>query len=181
MALPDQKQLWDAYGHAMGASVGLELLMRIALINVATQELIKEKRFDQASREKILAEIQGLTFGRTVRKFKGAFPKFADDPAFCESIGNAVSSRNHLAHYFLEGILLGLRPSEGVELAALECMERTEHFRSLDNYVREHCPVDFDEFFKLGEGRADEFVREHPLREKLQAIKVGKVGANATT
>src|SRR6266496_2122012 len=103
--LPDQKQLWDAYGHAMGAATGLELLMRIALINSAAQRLIKEDRFEE-DRAKALAGIQRMTFGQTVQEFKKAFPSFVGDKAFCESIDNAVSSRNHLAHNFLEGILL---------------------------------------------------------------------------
>ena len=38
---------------------------------------------------------------------------------------------------------------------------------------RERCGVDFDAFFALGEGKADEFVEGHPLRAKLQAIKAG--------
>lgn len=171
--LPDQKRLWDAYGHAMAASIGLELLMRIALINAATQELIKERRIDQESRDCALAKIQGMTFGRTVKMFKRAFPAFAENAAFCESIGNAISSRNYLAHNFLEGILHGLRSDEGIELAALECAERTEHFRSLENHVREHCPVDYDAFFRMGEGKAEQYVQNHPLRYKLHAIKRG--------
>jgi hypothetical protein len=92
--LPDQKQLWDAYGHAMGAAGGLELLMRIALINDAAQRLAQEGLVDQNSRTKALEEIQGMTFGRTVRRFKQVFPNLAEDAQFCESIDNAVSSRS---------------------------------------------------------------------------------------
>jgi hypothetical protein len=177
--LPDQKQLWNSYGHAMGAAVGLELLMRIALINTAAQKLIKEERRDEESRNRAIAEVQGMTLGQTVRSFKESFPDFANDAQFCESIDNAVSSRNHLAHHFLEGNLLGLRSVEGVELATLGCLEVAEHFKSLENYVRSRCPVDYDEFFRLGEGKADEFVENHPLRDKLSAIKEGRLKPDA--
>jgi hypothetical protein len=173
--LPDQKQLWDAYGHAMGAATGVELLMRIALINVAADKLAKDGHLDQEHRSEALTKIQKMTFGQTVQAFKAAFSNFAEDKEFCESIGNAVSSRNHLAHHFLEGILLALRSTEGIELVVLSCVEYTDHFQSLDNYIRKNCPVDYDAFFKLGEGREDEFVQNHPLREKLIAIKEGKL------
>src|SRR5258705_10432509 len=69
--LPDQRRLWDAYGHAMGAAIGLELLMRIALINAAAKKIIEEKSFDQERRDKALTKIQGMTFGRTVQASKG--------------------------------------------------------------------------------------------------------------
>jgi hypothetical protein len=173
---PDQRQLWNAYGHAMGAAIGLELTMRIALINDAARNMA-EAVPEQADRDEALANILALTFGRTVKKFKVAFPQFADDEQFCESIENAVSSRNHLAHHYLGGILLGLRSEEGVELATLHCIEARDHFRSLEDYLRAHCPVDYDAFFQIGEGRADEFVEGHPLRERLQAIKDGKAAA----
>jgi hypothetical protein len=173
--LPDQKQLWDAYGHAMGAAVGLELLMRIALVNHAAHQLMRDNRFDEENRERVLADIQGMTFGRTVGAFKKGFPDFAENADFCESIENAVSSRNYLAHGFLDGILHGLRSEEGIQLIVLDCVDRLEHFQSVDSYIRDRCPIDFDEFFKLGEGKADQYVENHPLREKLRAIKSGRL------
>lgn len=171
--LPDQKRLWDAYGHAMGAIGGVELLLRIALINQAVAKMTAENYFTDARKKAELEKILGRTLGSTVVEFKKQFPEFGNDPEFCESIDNAVSARNSLAHHFVEGNLLAFRSEEGIQLATLGCIEHTDHFQSLDRYIRARCPVDYDAFFKLGEGKEDEFVQNHPLREKLQAIKDG--------
>lgn len=171
--LPDQKPLWDAYGHAMGAIGGVELLLRIALINSAVTKMVSEDDCTDERKRTELKKIQGRTLGDTVGVFKTEFADFGNDPKFCESIDNAVHCRNKLAHHFVECNLLAFRSQEGIELATLGCIEHTEHFQSLDRYIRDHCPVDYDAFFKLGEGQEDEFVQNHPLRDKLQAIKSG--------
>ena len=173
--LPDQKQLWDAYGHAMGAIGGVELLLRIALINKAVSEMIREDDFTEDRKASELAKIQVRTLGATIAAFKDAFPAFADDQKFCESMNNALYCRNQLAHHFVENNLLAFRSEEGIELATLGCYEHVSHFQSLDRYLREHCAVDFDAFFALGEGKADEFVESHPLRAKLRDIEAGKL------
>lgn len=174
MGLPDQKRLWDAFGHAMGAIGGVELLLRIALINKAVATMTAEGDFTEERKKAELAQIQGRTLGATVAVFKAKFPEFGEDAAFCESIDNAVFCRNQLAHHFVENNLLAFRSEEGIELATLGCIEHMDHFQSLDQYIRHNCPVDYDAFFKLGEGNADQFVDNHPLREKLQEIKDGK-------
>lgn len=173
--LPDQKQLWDAYGHAMGAIGGVELLLRIALINKVVGAMIGQDDFTDERKASELATIKGRTLGPTVAAFNAAFPEIANDPQFCESIDNAIYCRNQLAHHFLESNLLAFRSEEGIELATLGCYEHVRHFESLDRYLREHCAVDFDAFFAMGEGKADEFVENHPLRAKLQDIKAGKL------
>lgn len=172
---PDQKQLWDAYGHAMGAIGGVELLLRIALINKAVAIMISESDFTDTLRHEVLEKIQRKTLGSIVAAFKTQFPEFGSDPAFCESIDNAVYCRNQLAHHFVEAHLLAFRSEEGIQLATLGCIEHTKHFQSLDQHIRSKCPVDYDAFFKLGEGKEDEFVQNHPLREKLRAIKEGRL------
>ncbi len=173
--LPDQKQLWDAYGHAMGAIGGVELLLRIALINKAVAELSAENDFTDESKSAALTKIQGRTLGPTVAVFKAKFPELGGDPAFCESIENAVNFRNQLAHHFIENHLLAFRSQDGIELATLECIEHTSHFQSLDQYIRDKCPVDYNEFFALGEGKEDQYVQGHPLREKLKTSKAGRL------
>jgi hypothetical protein len=170
--LPNQKPLWDAYGHAMGAIGGVELLLRIALINVAVTRMVAEGDFTEERKKKELSKIQGRTLGSTVAAFKKQFPEFGRDAEFCESIDNAVYCRNQLAHHFVENNLLAFRSEEGIELATLTCVEHVRHFQSLDEYVRQHCPVDYGAFFALGDGKEDEFVAQHPLRELLQSDKV---------
>lgn len=171
--LPDQRALWDAYGHAMGAIGGVELILRIALINKAVAKMMAEEDFTEERKRAELLQIQGRTLGPTVAVFKASFPEFGNDAAFCESIDNAVYCRNQLAHHFVENHLLAFRSEKGVQLATLECLEHTEHFRSLDNYIRDRCSVDYDAFFALGEGKADDYVQNHPLSQKLQAIIEG--------
>lgn len=172
---PDQKPLWDAYGHALGAIGGVELLLRLALMNSAVARMVADGNLSEERKKKELERIQRRTLGCTVAVFKGEFPEFGDDERFCESIENAVYCRNQLAHHFVENHLLAFRSHEGVELTILECMEHVDHFRGLEAYLRDRCPVDYDAFFKLGEGREDDFVENHPLREKLRAIKEGRL------
>jgi hypothetical protein len=172
---PDQRRLWDAYGHAMGAIAGVELLLRIALINRAVSKMVADGDLTEGRKSAELAKIQQRTLGATVGVFKTEFPNFGDDAAFCDSIDNAVRFRNSLAHHFVENHLLAFRSDEGIDLATLECIEHTEHFQSLDDYIRRNCAIDFDAFFQLGEGKADEYTRNHPLRTKLQAIKEGSL------
>lgn len=159
----------------MGAIGGVELLLRIALINKAVARMVAEKDFTEKRKQAELAQIQGRTLGMTVATFKAEFPELANDAAFCESIDNAVSCRNQLAHHFVENHLLAFRSDEGIELATLECIEHMEHFRSLEDHIRHNCPVDYDVFFRLGEGKEDEYTQGHPLREKLNAIKDGSL------
>lgn len=159
----------------MGAIAGVELLLRVALMNTAVARMATDDDLSEERKRKELERIQRRTLGCTVAVFKGEFPEFGNDERFCESIENAVYCRNQLAHHFVENHLLAFRSREGVELAILECMEHVDHFRSLEAYLRERCPVDYDAFFKLGEGKEDEFVENHPLREKLKAIKEGRI------
>jgi hypothetical protein len=173
--LPDQKQLWDAYGHAMGAIGGVELLMRIALINKAVERMVAEDDFTEERKAAELKTIQGRTLGATVSVFKAEFPDFENDDRFCESIDNAVYCRNQLAHHFIENNLFAFRSEEGIELTTFGCEEHTRHFKSLEAYIRQKCPVDYDAFFRIGDAKEDEFVQGHPLREKLQAIQEGAV------
>ena len=171
--LPDQRGLWDAYGHAMGAIGGVELLLRLALMNKSVAKMLAENDYTDHRKEAELKKILQRTLGATVAAFKADYPDFGKDAAFCESIENAVYIRNQLAHHFIENHLLAFRSLEGLELATLECIEHKEHFQSLEDYVRRNCHVDYDAFFALGEGREDEFIRDHPLRDKLRSIKDG--------
>lgn len=157
----------------MGAIGGVELLLRVALINKAVAKMFAEDDFTEERKATELAKIQARTLGKTVAAFKAEFAEFGENADFCESIDNAVYCRNSLAHHFVESHLLAFRSEEGIELATLGCIEHTNHFRSLEEYIRQHCPVDYDAFFQLGEGKEDEFTQNHPLREKLQAIKSG--------
>jgi hypothetical protein len=154
----------------MGAIGGVELLLRIALINRAARKSIAEDKFTEENKAAVLAQIQGRTLGPTVAAFKAEFPELGNDQAFCESIDNAVQFRNSLAHHFVENHLLAFRSDEGIKLATLECIEHMSHFQNLDQYIRDKCPVDYDQFFALGEGKEDQYVQNHPLKEKLHSI-----------
>jgi hypothetical protein len=171
--LPDQKQLWDAYGHAMGAVGGVEILLRSALINKAVEKMTADGDLTEKRKAAELAKIQSRTLGNTVSVFKAEFPDFGNDERFCESIDNAVYCRNQLAHHFIENNFFAFRSEEGVELTKLGCEEHTRHFKSLEAYIRRNCPVDYDAFFEMGAGKEVEFVANHPLRGKLQAIRAG--------
>ena len=168
---PDQKQFWDAYGHALGAATGLELTMRIALVHAAAKQ---GQRAPEATTA-VINRIRGMTLGGTAKSFMRKYPEFADDEAFVSGLNDAVIFRNHLAHNFLEGRLDAFRSDNGIKLVALECMLATEHFSELERVVRARCPADFEAFFRQGERRGDAFVNNHPLSKHLAQIKAGEV------
>ena len=168
---PDQKQFWDAFGHAMGAATGLELTMRIALVHAAA----KQRQQAPEAITAVINRIRGMTLGGTAKSFIKTYPEFADDEAFVSGLNDAIDFRNHLAHNFLEGRMDAFRSDDGINLVALECMLATEHFGELERVVRARCPADFEAFFQQGEGRAEEFVNGHPLRKHLAKIKAGEV------
>lgn len=169
--LPNQKQMWDAYGHALGAAAGLELVMRVALLDAA-----RKAHPDSAeARQAALATIFRMTMGQTAQRFMVVYPNFADHDVFPEAVANATSFRNYLAHHFLEGKLAGLRTADGVELIALECIEFTDHFRQVEAFVWERCGADFEGFFAQGADEADKWVEDHPLGAKLADIKAGRL------
>src|SRR5215212_2626347 len=95
--LPNQKQMWDAYGHALGAAAGLELVMRIALLDAAR----KANPDSAEARQEALASILRMTMGQTAKRFMAVYPEFAEHDVFPEAIENATSFRNYLAHHFL--------------------------------------------------------------------------------
>lgn len=168
--LPNQKQMWDAYGHALGAAAGLELVMRIALLDAARQANPDSAEARQAA----LVSILRMTLGQTVKRFMVTYPEFAKHEVFPEAIANATAFRNHLAHHFLEGKLAGLRTEAGIHLIVLECIEYTDHFRQVEAFIRERCTADLDGFFDQGAAEADKWVENHPLGPKLADIKAGR-------
>lgn len=167
--LPSQMQMWDAYGHALGAAAGLELVMRVALLDAAR----KANSNSAEARQAALASILRMTLGQTAQRFMVIYPEFAEHEVFPEAIENVTNFRNYLAHHFLEGKLAGLRTEAGVQLIALECMEYTDHFRQVEEFIRERCKADFDGFFNQGADEADNWVENHPLGPKLADIKAG--------
>lgn len=169
--LPNQKQIWDAYGHAMGAAIGLESVMRIALLDAAR----KADPDSVEARQKALASVLRMTFGQTAQRFMTVYSEFGKHEVFPEAVENATSFRNYLAHHFLEGKLAGLRTEQGVQLIALECMEYTDHFRQIEGFIRERCQADFEGFLSQGAEEADEWVKGHPLGPKLADIKAGRL------
>jgi hypothetical protein len=167
---PDQKLLWDNYGHAMGAAHGLELAMRIAIWDYFIRKYLDDRNTCNAE----VAKLAKMTIGGTYKAFLNAYPNFADDAAFTREMGHAIDFRNHLAHHFLEGRLDGLRSERGIRLIILECKIGTEQFRSLQNYVRSHCAADFQGFLDSGKERSAEWDAKHPLAETLDRIERGE-------
>lgn len=107
---PDQKQLWDAYGHAMGAIGGVELLLRISLINAAVTKMIVEGDFTDDRKKAELAKIQGRTLGQTVATFKKEFPQLettqlsatpSKTQCIAEISWRIISSRTTCLHFDL--------------------------------------------------------------------------------
>ncbi|WP_155263069.1 hypothetical protein [Sphingomonas segetis] len=169
--IPNQKSLWDAYGHAMGAAAGLELAMRTALWD-ATRVRYAD---DEPMRERVAARISKLTFGGTASKFKAVFTGFGADPQFVAALKVATDLRNHFAHHFLEDRSDGLRSEEGIELLTYECNLAMEHFSDVEFFIRKFCPADFQRFFNAGQTKSRDWVDHHPLRKPFLAIRSGEI------
>ena len=99
---PPQERVWNVYGHAMGAAIGLELVLRIANLTARFYQVegSRTSRGNKAARLAKLRKNAGEgTFGEVAKQFCVLFPEVvASDPAFNEAIDNAVDFRNHLAH-----------------------------------------------------------------------------------
>jgi len=168
---PDQKHLWDAYGHALGTAAGWELAMRIALIHNAATRVTE----DEASKQSAVTKILKMTLGQTAANFLATYPGLANDEAFVFSIETGVSMRNRLVHHFPEGAIDAFRSETGIKLLALECMLATEHIRELERVVWANCGAIIEPFFHEPEGAAQRYVENHPLRKHLKQIEAGAV------
>jgi len=167
----DQKQLWDAYGHALGAASGWELAMRIALIHEAATKGAGDEEAKRAAVQKILK----MTLGTTASSFLEAFPKLAADGVFVFGVEAGVRMRNRLAHHFIEGAIDAFRTETGIKLVTLECILATEHILELERVVWANCGPIIEPFFHQSEESAQRYIDNHPLREHLKQIEAGEV------
>lgn len=145
---PKQERVWNAYGQAVGAALGVELLMRIANLTTRTL-LLKARRCSpqnyQAQLAKLNANALAGTFGQVVVQFRELFPDLVT-PLFLEASDNAVSFRNTLTHHFLIHHLPHLMTEEGLDIMAAECTLYLDHFQRLEQYVRDESGIDFSVF-----------------------------------
>ena len=106
-AAPEQERVWNAYGHAMGAAIGLELVFRIANLTArfhAIEASLVSAGNKHAQHAKVRKNAAEGTFGQVASQFCELYPKVADlNPVFREAVENAVGFRNHLTHGFLAG------------------------------------------------------------------------------
>lgn len=168
---PDQTEMWNAYGHAMGAATGLEMAMRMALLDAAN----KHFHDDEAAQADCAKRILSKTFGQTISKFKEVYPGFAADSKFVDMMQIALDSRNHLAHHFLDGRGQALATEEGVNLVEAECRFASAHFQDLEYFIQRLCPVDFKAFFRPDGDAAQAWIANHPLRATVAALKAGEI------
>lgn len=165
----DQTSMWNAYGHVLGAATGLELTLRIALLEAVRTH----PTADEGEKNRLRSRIRKLTFGGTAKKFMGVFPAFAANPNFRDSLEKAVRFRNHLAHHFLEAHLDGLQSETGLALVELECRIAVDHFRWIAEAVQRFSPLLPDEFFKGRAEKAGAWERAHPLRNRFDDLQRG--------
>lgn len=170
-AYPQQERVWNAYGQAMGAVTGLELVLRIA--NMTTRfHAIEASQISagnkHAQRTKLLANAGAGTFGQISGQFCELYPQVADlDPLFRDAIKTAVAIRNHLTHGFLAGRVRLLRSDRGLDLMELECVHAMEHFRRIEQYVGSHSEIDFSVF--AAQGDEELLFPSHPLAHLLKS------------
>jgi hypothetical protein len=168
-AAPNQERIWNAYGHAMGAAIGLELILRIANMTArfhaieADSNSLGNKHVQHA---KVLKNAGEGTFGQIAGQFCELYPKVADSNAvFREAVENAIEFRNHLTHGFLAGRSRLLLSERGLDLIALECHEARGHFQRIEQFIRDRSGVDFSLFAADGDDEA--LIDNHPLAYML--------------
>jgi hypothetical protein len=114
---PQQERAWNAYGHAMGAAIGLELVLRIANITARFNRIQNSQGSAaniQAQHAKVLRNAGEGTFGHIAKQFCELYPHILHaEPVLHEAMENAVATRNHLAHNFLAGRVRMLRSERG--------------------------------------------------------------------
>ena len=146
---PDHDRLWHAYGHAMGAALGLEFVMRLAIFHKKAIKIIDasgSERNKISRRRKLIENSMKGTFGPVVKEFRRLHPKLERAPNYCEAVSNAVSFRNVLAHKFLAHNLLNLRTDRGLDSIAAQCNLYLQHFQSLESFIRANAEVDWEAF-----------------------------------
>jgi pimeloyl-ACP methyl ester carboxylesterase len=166
---PKQERIWNVYGQAMGAAIGLELVLRIANITArfhAIEASEGSRGNKQAQHAKVGKNAGEGTFGQVASQFCKLYPQVADsDPVFREAIENAVGFRNHLTHGFLAGRIRLLQSERGLDLIALECHEAMNHFQRIEHHIRDRSGVDFSLF--AAEGDDETLIANHPLAHML--------------
>lgn len=164
---PNQERLWNAYGHAMGAALGVELVIRWSNYHVRAKKLLQNERTDPnfpAKQSKLIQNAFEGTFGQLVGQFKELNPAM-NEPLFLEALDNAVDFRNRLGHKFLVHHLRNLRTEEGLDLIAIECNLYLDHFQRLERYLRENVDFDWAIFERVTQHKPD--AEPHPYSDWL--------------
>jgi hypothetical protein len=153
----------------MGAAIGLELVLRIANLTArfhAIDASYGSPDNKQTKRAKMLKNAGEGTFGQVAAQFCDLYTQVAgSDPVFREAVDNAIHFRNHLTHGFLAGRIKLLQSERGLDLIALECHEAMDHFRRIENYIRDQAGVDFSLFAASGDDGS--LINDHPMAHLL--------------
>ena len=164
---PDQSRIWNAYGHALGAAIGLEQVMRWANFHRRTLAILANETLDgnsEAKKQKLVANALDGTFGQIVSQFRQLHPE-VEEGIFGEAIENGIEFRNVLSHRFLARHSRNLRTERGLDIIAIECNLYRDHFQRLEEHIRQKVDIDW----RLVDASIGPFEDDppHPLEEFL--------------
>ncbi len=166
-----QSEMWNAYGHALGAAAGLEFSMRFALWEAINTKYANNPH----TADKVRARVDRMTLGPMSILFQGVFTGFGANAKFVKAMKLAVATRNRLAHHFLDGRVAALQSPEAVDLITVECGVASAHFADVEYFVRSLCPVDFKKLFNPESPAKDDYVLNHPFRDHFLAFRAGQI------
>ena len=142
---PDQSRVWNAYGHALGAAIGLEQIMRWANFHRRALAILAKETSDgnsDAKKKRLIANALEGTFGQVATQFRQLHPE-AEEGVFGEAIENAIEFRNILSHKFLAHHSRNLRTARGLDIIAIECNLYRDHFQRIEEYIRQKVDIDW--------------------------------------
>ncbi len=100
---PNQERAWNAYGHAMAAALGVELVLRVTNMTTGYQNILagtKPGKNRNGRLEKLRSNALEGTFGQLAARFRSLHPDLITE-LLDEALSNAVDFRNALGHHFL--------------------------------------------------------------------------------
>lgn len=163
----DQSRAWEAYGHAMAAAAGLDLIMKVSNFHDRAMRLLGsgDKRNIEAKRAKLIDQAMAPHFSQSANEFYDAHPELHSD-LFRTALDNAIIFRNSLSHRYFSTIWRFLDTDDGLDIIAFECNQYKEHFTGMETHIRQNVDATFLKFFNQpGQIQAD--IESHPVHKFL--------------
>ncbi|MEM8696337.1 MAG: hypothetical protein AAGE05_09990 [Pseudomonadota bacterium] len=161
----DQSRAWNAYGQAMAAAAGLDLLMKVSNFHDRAIKLVHDARNFEAKRAKLVEKAMAPHFSQSANEFYESHIELQSS-LFRTALDNAIEFRNYLSHQYFAAIWPLLSNKEGIDIIECECSHYKDHFVNVEKHIRSNGNCDFLQFFKQTED-PNVHVENHPIHRFL--------------